>query len=67
MTCNHPTLYYVLVNFQSGVLRYCGPTEFAPGVWAGIELDEPAGKNDGTVGGVSYFKCSAKYGMTLVS
>ncbi len=48
---------------QSGVLCYCGSTEFAPGVWAGIELDEAAGKNDGTVAGISYFKCSPKYGQ----
>ena len=48
--------------FQSGILRFCGPTEFASGMWAGIELDEPAGKNDGSVGNISYFKCPPKYG-----
>jgi dynactin complex subunit len=45
-----------------GYLRFCGPTEFADGLWAGIELDEAAGKNDGSVAGVSYFKCPPKYG-----
>lgn len=51
-----------LNTFQSGILRYCGPTEFASGVWAGIELEEPAGKNDGSVSGIPYFRCSPKYG-----
>ena len=50
---------------QSGYLRYCGPTEFASGVWAGIELDEPVGKNDGSIGGISYFKCPNNYGKNV--
>lgn len=33
-----------------GVIRYIGPADFAKGVWAGIELDERLGKNDGSVG-----------------
>lgn len=36
---------------KTGTLRYLGPTEFAKGVWAGVELDEPQGKNDGAVSG----------------
>ena len=36
---------------KEGFLRYVGPTEFAKGVWAGVELEEPMGKNDGAVSG----------------
>ncbi|XP_073243048.1 CAP-Gly domain-containing linker protein 3-like isoform X2 [Porites lutea] len=46
-----------------GILRFCGPTDFASGVWAGVELETPIGKNDGSVGGVSYFECFPKHGI----
>ncbi len=52
--------------FQSGVLKFCGPTKFASGIWAGIELDETAGKNDGSVSGVRYFTCQQKHGTVLI-
>lgn len=51
--------------FQSGTLRYCGPTLFADGLWAGIELDEAVGKNNGTVDGILYFRCPPNYGMSV--
>ena len=35
---------------KTGILRYMGSTEFAPGEWCGVELDEGTGKNDGAVG-----------------
>ncbi|KAK7882151.1 hypothetical protein WMY93_028325 [Mugilogobius chulae] len=47
----------LLDNQKVGTLRFCGPTEFASGLWVGVELDEPEGKNDGSVGGVRYFIC----------
>ena len=36
---------------KPGVLRYLGTADFAKGDWAGVELDEPFGKNDGAVAG----------------
>lgn len=46
-----------------GQVRFLGYTEFASGQWAGIELTERTGRNDGTVRGVRYFTCKDKYGV----
>ncbi|XP_033874051.3 CAP-Gly domain-containing linker protein 4-like isoform X2 [Acipenser ruthenus] len=53
----------IIAGQKIGTLRFCGTTEFASGQWAGIELDEPEGKNNGGVGGVQYFSCPPKYGI----
>ncbi len=46
-----------------GTLRFCGTTEFAAGVWAGVALDRPEGRNDGAVKGVIYFRCKEGHGV----
>lgn len=46
-----------------GVVRFCGSTSFSAGKWVGIVLDDPKGKNDGTVGGIAYFTCKMGYGV----
>lgn len=53
----------ILYSGKSGTVRFMGRTEFKEGIWVGIELNEPSGKNDGTVQGVSYFKCPPKFGL----
>ncbi|MCJ8736619.1 hypothetical protein PDJAM_G00014590 [Pangasius djambal] len=53
----------LVIGQRTGVVRFCGKTSFAPGIWLGIELDKPSGKNDGSVGGVKYFSCPPKHGV----
>lgn len=48
---------------KPGVIAYIGETQFAPGEWAGVVLDQPIGKNDGSVGGIRYFQCEPKRGV----
>ncbi|XP_007894635.1 CAP-Gly domain-containing linker protein 2 isoform X3 [Callorhinchus milii] len=48
---------------KPGAIQFLGETQFAPGKWAGVVLDELVGKNDGSVGGVRYFQCEALQGI----
>lgn len=57
----------VLINSSGtaklGTLRFLGTADFAKGEWAGVELDERIGKNDGSVGAKRYFQCEPMYGL----
>ncbi|NIG60740.1 CAP-Gly domain-containing linker protein 3 [Pontoporia blainvillei] len=54
----------VLVAGQKqGIVRFYGKTDFAPGYWYGVELDQPTGKHDGSVFGVRYFTCPPRHGV----
>ncbi|CAH1099765.1 unnamed protein product [Psylliodes chrysocephalus] len=46
-----------------GVIAFIGKTGFAQGTWIGLILDEPKGKNNGSVKGQEYFKCEENHGM----
>ncbi|KAG2057476.1 hypothetical protein BDR06DRAFT_1005108 [Suillus hirtellus] len=38
-------------------------TEFAAGLWVGVEYDQSMGKNDGPLKGVQYITCRPNYGL----
>ncbi|KAG5677570.1 hypothetical protein PVAND_007319 [Polypedilum vanderplanki] len=46
-----------------GTVQYVGLTSFAAGKWVGVVLDEPKGKNNGSIKGTAYFSCPDNYGM----
>ncbi|XP_011190154.2 dynactin subunit 1 [Zeugodacus cucurbitae] len=47
-----------------GQIAYVGLTSFSPGKWIGVVLDgKDKGKNNGTVKGITYFKCTANCGL----
>ncbi|KAL8789498.1 MAG: hypothetical protein Q9213_001111 [Squamulea squamosa] len=54
-----------LQDGQSAIVRFVGPTHFAPGGWVGIVLDAATGKNDGSVQGHRYFDCPPGHGMFI--
>ena len=51
-------------GIKPGRIQYIGVTKFGPGEWAGVFLDEPMGKNDGSVGttrSVIFFSTTLKH------
>jgi len=49
-------------NLQ-GTVAYVGRTSFAAGLWYGVVLDAPLGKNNGSIHGSVYFKCPTNCGL----
>jgi tubulin-specific chaperone B len=50
---------------RRGTVSFIGLVPSIPGVgpWIGITLDEPTGKNDGSLNGNYYFSCAPKHGV----
>ncbi|KAJ4340835.1 hypothetical protein N0V87_002188 [Didymella glomerata] len=50
---------------RRGTVSYTGLVPEIPGIgaWVGVTLDEPTGKNDGSVKGKRYFECSNNCGV----
>ena len=46
-----------------GEVAYVGHVEFAKGIWLGIIMDKPVGKNNGIVRGKKYFEAEEKCGL----
>lgn len=59
-SCPHCFFSCLLSSRKLGIVRYRGPTDFRDGDWVGVQLDEAAGKNNGTVNGVEYFRAKPK-------
>lgn len=50
---------------RRGTVSYTGLVPEIPGIgaWVGVTLDEPTGKNDGSVKGKRYFQCGSNCGV----
>lgn len=52
----------VLVSSKyRATVRFIGATDFAAGVWVGLELEKPIGKHEGTVLDRTYFRTAPKH------
>ena len=48
---------------RRGVVKFVGAVDgMPPGVWVGVHLDDPMGKNDGTIKGVPIFESAPNHG-----
>jgi dynactin complex subunit len=49
-----------------GVLRFFGMHKVKKVMRCGVEMDEPVGKNNGTIKGHQYFQCPEDHGVLVV-
>ena len=47
---------------KKATVSFIGDTQFATGEWIGLTYDGPDGKNDGSQGGIFYFRCKPAHG-----
>ena len=50
-------------NVMAGTIKFIGHTHFAQGLWIGVEIDLPKGRNDGSIDEQHYFLCKPKHGV----
>ena len=50
-------------NKMQGVVQFVGTTHFSPGLWVGVEIGVPKGRNDGSINGERYFTCKPNHGL----
>lgn len=56
----------MLENNLKGEVRFMGNVSGKNGVYYGIKLTEPKGKNNGCISNVRYFDCEQDYGLFVV-
>ncbi|GFQ84695.1 centrosome-associated protein 350 [Trichonephila clavata] len=48
---------------STGTIAFIGTTHFSDGLWIGVILDGPNGRNNGSYDGTRYFKCDKNHGI----
>ena len=59
----YPGQQVLVGNKMSGTVRFVGQTHFSEGLWIGVELELPKGRNDGSIDEFRYFSCEPNHGI----